>query len=129
MKYKDFSELPVYQKARHLRKRIYELVKKLPVYEEYNLKLQMRKAATSVTNNIAEGNGRYYYQENLHFCRRSRVSLNEILDDLTICLDENYANGDYLLSIRQDALDVRKELNQYMAYLQRCQQTGHHQGG
>jgi len=75
MKYKDFSELPVYKKARHLRKRIYELVKTLPSFEEYNLKLQMRKAATSVTNNIAEGNGRYYYQENLHFCRISRGSL------------------------------------------------------
>ena len=59
MKYKDFSELPVYKKARHLRKRIYELVKTLPSFEEYNLKLQMRKATTSVTNNIAEGNGRY----------------------------------------------------------------------
>jgi four helix bundle protein len=54
MKYKDFEELPVYQKARHLRKRVYQLVKKLPAYEEYNLKLQMRKAATSVTNNIAQ---------------------------------------------------------------------------
>ena len=129
MKYKDFSELPVYKKARHLRKRIYELVKTLPSFEEYNLKLQMRKAATSVTNNIAEGNGRYYYQENLHFCRISRGSLNEILDDLTLCLDEGYANEEYLLSIRQDALSMRKELNQYMAYLQRCQQTGHHQGG
>jgi len=43
MKYKDFDELPVYQKARHLRKRVYELVKKLPSFEEYNLKLQMRR--------------------------------------------------------------------------------------
>jgi four helix bundle protein len=129
MKYKDFDKLPVYKKARHLRKRIYELVKTLPSFEEYNLKLQMRKAATSVTNNIAEGNGRYYYQENLHFCRISRGSLNEILDDLTLCLDEDYADEGYLISIRQDALDVRQELNQYMAYLQRCQQTKHQEGG
>jgi hypothetical protein len=76
----------------------------------------MRKAATSVTNNIAEGNGRYYYQENLHFCRRSRGSVNEILDDLNICLDESYDNEEYLLSIRQDALEVRRELNQYMSF-------------
>jgi four helix bundle protein len=87
MAYQEFWELPVYIKARHLRKRVYELVKKLPAHEEYNLKLQMRKAATSVTNNIAEGNGRYYYQENIHFCRRSRGSVNEILDDLTLCVD------------------------------------------
>jgi four helix bundle protein len=120
MSYIDFENLPVYQKARTFRNRIYELVKKLPAFEEYNLKLQMRKAATSLTNNIAEGNGRYYYQENIHFCRRSRGSLNELIDDLNICLDQKYEKEQYLLALKKEASEVRKEINKYIAYLQRC---------
>ena len=88
MSYTDFENLPVYQKARAFRNRIYELVKKLPAFEEYNLKFQMRKAAVSLTNNIAEGHGRYYYPENIHFCRQARGSLFELIDDLNTCLDQ-----------------------------------------
>ncbi|MBL7075794.1 four helix bundle protein [candidate division KSB1 bacterium] len=41
------------------------LIKILPEEEKYNLKSQMRRAKLSVTNNIAEGYGRYHYQENI----------------------------------------------------------------
>ena len=84
MAYQSFEELEVYQLARELRKEIYSLTKKLPVEEKFNLAGQMRRAATSLTNNIAEGHGRYHYQENIQFCRQSRGSLMELIDDLNI---------------------------------------------
>ncbi len=62
-KFKTFEDLEVYQMARKYRKKIYELVKKLPPEEKYNLAIQMRKASTSLTNNIAEGHGRYHFQK------------------------------------------------------------------
>jgi four helix bundle protein len=58
--------------------------KKLPTEEKYNVISQMRRAALSVTNNIAEGHGRYHFQENIQFLRQSRGSLDELLDDLTL---------------------------------------------
>jgi four helix bundle protein len=67
-----FEELEVYKLAREFRKEIGKLIKKLPEVEKYNLKSQMRRAKLSVTNNIAEGYGRYHYQENIQFCRQSR---------------------------------------------------------
>lgn len=85
-----FEDLEVYKLAREFRKRINTLTKELPKSEEYNLIFQMKKAAVSLTNNIAEGYGRYHYQENIQFCRQSRGSLCELIDDLNVCLDESY---------------------------------------
>jgi len=53
MAYKSFEELEVYKSAREFRKRIYQFIKELPNEEKYNLAGQMRRAALSLTNNIA----------------------------------------------------------------------------
>ena len=84
MGFKTFEDLQVYEAGREFRKRIYGLVKQMPPKEEYNLAIQMRRAALSLTNNIAEGHGRYHYQENMQFLRQSRGSLEEIIDDLNL---------------------------------------------
>lgn len=79
----------------------------------------MRKAATSLTNNIAEGHGRYHYQENIQFCRQSRGSLSELIDDLNIYLNEEYFPEDYLNNLKQEAYEINKLLNGYIAYLRK----------
>ncbi|HDZ00146.1 MAG TPA: four helix bundle protein [Nitrospirae bacterium] len=117
MPYKTFEELEVYKLAREFRKEVYRLIKKLPKDEKYNLVSQMRRASTSLTNNIAEGHGRYHYQENIQFCRQSRGSLSELIDDLNICLDEQYFHEDYLNNLKQKAYEINKRLNGYIAYL------------
>jgi len=122
MPYSTFEELEVYRLAREFRKKIYALVNKLPRKEEYNLGAQMRRASTSLTNNIAEGHGRFHYQENIQFCRQSRGSLTELMDDINICLDENYFSESYLNKLKNDALVLLKSLNGYIAYLRRRKQ-------
>ena len=57
-------------------------VKILPEEEKYNLSSQMRRAAVSITANIAEGYGRYHYQENIQFCRQSRGVLRMELHEI-----------------------------------------------
>ncbi len=52
----------------------------------------MRRAKFSVTNNISEGYSRYHYQENIQFCRQSRGSICELIDDFNECYDEGYIN-------------------------------------
>jgi four helix bundle protein len=59
VKLSTFEDLELYKEARAFRKAIYQLIRKLPDDEKFNLASQMRRAATSLTNNIAEGNGRY----------------------------------------------------------------------
>jgi hypothetical protein len=64
----DFTDLEVWKAARELRTAIYGLARRLPDFEKYGLAAQLRRAAASVTANIAEGYGRYSYQENAQFC-------------------------------------------------------------
>ena len=52
--------------------------------------IQIRKSARSTTANIAEGSGRYHYQEGIQYLRISRGSLYELKDDLIFCKDLEY---------------------------------------
>lgn len=121
--YRTFEELEVYIMDREYRKKIYNLTKKLPHEEKYNLNIQMRKAATSLTNNVAEGHGRYHYQDNIRFCRQSRGSLEEILDDLNICIDEKYFKENFLEQLKKEGYQLLKKLNGYIKYLKSCKEV------
>ena len=115
----SFEDLELYKAAREFRKKIFVLLRKLPHEEKYNLGSQMRRAATSLTNNIAEGHGRFHYQENIQFLRQSRGSLEELLDDLNICLDESYFQASELDPVRAEGLELPHRINGYIAYLRR----------
>ncbi len=63
------DDFELYQLARAFRIKIYQLAKSLPADEKYVLRSQMRRAALSISNNIAEDHGRWFYQDNARFCR------------------------------------------------------------
>jgi len=114
-----FEDLELYKQAREFRKRIYMLVKRLPDVERFALAQQMRRAATSVTSNIAEGYGRHHWQESIQFCRHSRGSLFELVEQTNTCADEGYCDSADLQAIRDNAATVLRLLNGYIGYLQR----------
>src|SRR5207253_6265086 len=89
-----FEDLEVYQLAREFRKTMYRVAKKLPDIEKFGLASQMRRVALSLTNNIAEGHGRYHYLDQIRFTLQSRGSLEELIDDLNTCGDEQYLPAD-----------------------------------
>jgi len=122
IEYKTFEDLEVYKAAKEFRKKIYRLAKELPEYEKYNLAGQMRRACLSLTNCIAEGHGRFHYQENIQFLRQSRGSLQELIDDINTCIDESYADLDRLSNLKKEAYMVLKKLNGYIKYLRKCKQ-------
>ncbi len=119
MVYRTFEDLELYKAAREFRKAIYNLIKKLPDEEKFNLASQMRRAATSLTNNIAEGNGRYHYQESIQFCRQARGSLAELIDDLNICIDQKYFSAEEMNELKLKSREINKLLNGFVAYLKR----------
>jgi len=87
---KDFTDLDAWKLARQLRSLVYTLSRKFPPDERHTLIAQIRRAAISVTADLAEGYGRYSYQENSQFCRHSRGSTYEVRDHLTTALDQSY---------------------------------------
>jgi four helix bundle protein len=104
-----FEDLDLYKKAREFRKKMFNLIKRLPAEERYNLASQMRRAATSLTNNIAEGHGR--------FLRQARGSLEELLDDLNICIDERYFTEGEINPLKSEGYELLHRINSYIAYL------------
>ncbi len=98
--FKSFEELACWKEARNLRNFVKnEIVSKIPSHEKYDLISQIRRSSRSVGNNIAEGYGRFHFQENIQFCRIARGSLIETLDHGIIALDEEYISNEELKSI------------------------------
>ena len=120
---RTFEDLKVYKMAREFSRMVSKLIKTLPKCEEYNLKGQMRRAKLSVTNNIAEGFGRFHYQENMQFCRHSRGSLCELIDDFNECHDEGYIDEAYCKDMKGNAYMLMKVLNSYIAGIRRSKEN------
>ena len=118
------DDFELYNSAREFRKRVYRLIKQLPPEEKYALANQMRRAAVSVTNNIAEGHGRWHYQENIQFCRTSRGSVDELIDDFNTCQDESYGDQTLVGQLKVDAYELIRRINGYIAYLRKTKQGG-----
>ena len=118
-----FEDLEVYKLAREFCKKVGKLIKMLPKEEDYNLKPQMKRARVSVTNNIAEGFGRYHFQENIQFCRHSRGSICELIDDFNNCYDDGYIDEVYREELKNDGYTLIKVLNGYIASLKRLKKT------
>ena len=115
--YRGFRELNCWKEGRELRNQISKLVKIFPDSEKYLLTSQMTRASRSVTNNISEGYGRFTYTDTRHFFIQSRGSVTEIIDHLSIALDENYINEEQSLTIERQCETVFKLINGYIAYL------------
>lgn len=114
-----FETLEVWQESRKLRMEISLLVKEFPDEEKYRLVDQMIRAARSVSGNIAEGHGRYHFQENIQFCRRARGSLSELLDHLYVGLDEKYIIEKKFNYFRDKCLNLVKMVNDHIESLSR----------
>ena len=117
------DDFQLYQAARAFRNRIYDVALELPVQEKFCLNPQMRRAALSVSNNIAEGHGRWHYQENLRYCRIARGSVEEVIDDLNVGLDQCYGEQARLEQLKDEAYELISRINGYIGYLRKVKQS------
>lgn len=116
---KSFEDLDCWKMGRELRNDVKDLIKTFPVYEKYELVSQMRRASRSVTHNIAEGYGRFHFKENAQYCRVSRGSLYELLDQFITSKDEEYITEEEYLKYKKQINDCLAVLNGYINYLKK----------
>lgn len=90
IKIKDFTDLNAWQEGHKLVIYVYKFTKSFPREETYSLVDQMRRAATSVTSNIAEGFGRQTYKEKVQFYYLAQGSLVELKNQMIIARDVSY---------------------------------------
>src|SRR5438270_4456700 len=103
-RHSTFEDLEVHQLAREFRRTMYRVAKRVPDIEKFGLASQVQRAALSLTNNIAEGHGRYHYLDQIRFILQSRGSLEELIDDLNTCEDEQYLPATEIASLKQEGL-------------------------
>lgn len=116
---KSFEDLECWKQCNEVRRDIREIIKTFPDFEKYGLTDNMRRASRSVTQNIAEGYGRYHYKEYKHFCRTSRGSLYELIDQLITAKDDGYITEEVFSKTRSKIETAIKVLNGFINYLER----------
>ena len=116
-KHDDFRDLEVWKKCRNIRRKIWDVCKNFPGEEKYRLSDQMIRASRSSTACIAEGYGRYHYQENIQFCRQSRGSLYELIDHVDVALECEYLDNNHAENLIQEIKTAIRILNGYIKYL------------
>ncbi|MEI6528537.1 MAG: four helix bundle protein [bacterium] len=89
-KIRNFTDLNAWKESHKLVLEIYRITKNFPREEIFGLTSQMRRAAVSVTSNIAEGFGRYSGKEQVQFFYISFGSLTELKNQIIISKDIKY---------------------------------------
>ena len=90
---KHFSELICWQLARHLRQEVFALTSRATFDRNFDLRDQLRDAASSAESNISEGFGRLTHREFHRFLEVSRASVNEVEDRLGASVEQQYLSG------------------------------------
>lgn len=112
MSFGDFRDMSVWQLAFKLLIRIYTITKDFPAEEKFGLVSDMRRAANSITHNIAEGYGRYEPKDKSRFYKISRGSCYELISQVLVSFELNYLkNENEVNELINSNKEIIKELN------------------
>ena len=106
-----FENLVVWQKAKELVKAIYQVTKKFPREEKFGMIDQLRRAAVSMTSNLAEGSARKSLKEQARFTEISYSSLMEVLSEIIISYELKYLPEKEYFSFRKQIQEISRMLN------------------
>ena len=115
----QLEDLEAWKKGREFRKEVSKFCKTLPKDEKFRLLDQLVRSSRSITANIAEGHGRFHYQENIQYCRQARGSLLECKDHLYCSFDEGFIKKEELNSFFTRFDELLKIINGYILYLKK----------
>jgi four helix bundle protein len=117
-KAEKFEDLFVWQEARSLRKEIYQCTRKSAFYKDYEMRGQIRNAALSVMNNIAEGFERGTNKEFAQFLNISKGSVGEVRSVLWAALDDEYIGQGEFQALYDHCIIVSRRISKLITYLQ-----------
>lgn len=119
-----FEDIEAWKKGRELRKAIYRLSRIGEFSKDFALRDQIRRAAQSVTSNIAEGFEREGNREFIQFLSNAKGSCGEVRDQLYTALDERYIVEKDFNDLYAMARDVSRLISGFMKYLQQTELKG-----
>lgn len=107
---RDFRKLKVWEKSHELTLAIYKATSSFPDHELFGLTSQMRRAATSISANIAEGCGRSGEPELARFLRIALGSASELEYHIILSTDLSYLNKSIANNLIKQVTDVKRML-------------------
>ena len=118
MSERGLESLQVWRKAQNVAVLVCrDIVTGFPEDEKWSLSSQLRRSVQSIPANIAEGFGRYYFQEGIRYSYIARGSLDETYSHLNLAHRLGYINKDQFESVKTQLQEVRKMLNGYIRFL------------
>jgi len=115
MSIQGLMKLDTWRRAKDFGLDIYrQVLPMLPPDEKWSLAQQFRRSSTSISANIAEGFGRFSYQENVRFCYYARGSLDECLSHLVFCHEMGF-----IQELEKKGEKIYRMLNGYISYLKK----------
>jgi len=126
---KGLETLLVWQKSMDLTVMVQQqIIPALPNDEKWALVSQLRRSVQSIPANIAEGYGRYYYQEGVRFCYLARGSLEETYNHLFLSYKLAYISQETFNKFTGNIQEIRRLLNGYITFLKKSKQGDNEPG-
>jgi four helix bundle protein len=110
-KIKSFTDLDAWKKGHELALTIYKITQQFPKEEMFGLISQLRRAAVSITSNIAEGFSRQSFKEKVQFYSMALGSVTEVQNQLLISRDIGYLTNVDFIKLADLTIDVNKITN------------------
>jgi len=120
MKIKRFEDLDCWQEARLITRTIYGITTNGSFKKDYSLTDQVRRAATSILANIAEGFSRQGDREFTQFLFISKSSASELQSHLYVALDQKYISQEEFTSLYELLESTQKRISNLIKYLKSC---------
>ncbi len=105
---KKFTDLKAWQEGHCLVINVYKATEKIPRTEQFGLTSQIRRAAVSITSNIAEGFSRQTRADKIHFYVMAHGSATEVQNQLLIARDVGYLKNEVFASLAEQSVVVHK---------------------
>ena len=115
--YQSFEQLPVWQSARSLVKKVYTLTLQGALAKDFGLRDQIQRASVSIMNNTAEGFERNSKKEFIQFLGIAKGSAGEVRSILILAQDLNYISQEDLEEMKHRCESLSKQLYGLMRYL------------
>ena len=106
-----FEKLKVWQNARKFVVLVYQITENFPGHEKFRLVDQIRRAAVSISSNIAEGSSRLLAKDQAHFTNLAYSSLMEVLSHFYLAFDLQYIDINLLHEIKIRIFEISNQLN------------------
>lgn len=105
---RHYKDLLIWQKGMHLAKDIYQLTAGFPAEEKFGLTSQLRRAAVSISSNIAEGQARRGTKEFASFLAHASGSLAELETQPLLSIDLDYAKPLHVAAMQAEIGEMQK---------------------